>query len=60
MFKISFQPADALLFTGVDNNKVVSNSSRNIEKLAKSNFIKALCEAEEFSFLTSNTKRAFN
>ena len=60
MLKISPQLAGALLTTGIDNSKVVETSGRNNEKLAKSDFTKPVRRAEESSFLTPNTRRAFS
>lgn len=59
MLKISLQLAYSLLFTGVNDSKVVSSGSRNNKKLTKSNFIKPIYGPEEYSFLTLNTKQIF-
>lgn len=42
IFKITSQPAGMLLFTNIDNNKVVSSDSKNNKKLPKSNFTTAM------------------
>ena len=59
MFKTSPQPADTLPATAVDNSEVIESNGRNIEKSAKSDFTKPVRIAEEPSFLTPNTRRAF-
>ena len=59
MLKISSQPAGILPATGFDNSKIVSSSSRNNRKLAKSDFIKPVRKAEEPSFLAPDIRQAF-
>ena len=56
---MSPQLADALLATGIDNSEVFGSSSRNDEKLAKSDFTKPMHGAEEPSFLTPDARPAF-
>ena len=59
ILKTSSQFSDALPNTGVDNSKVVNNSGRNNEKLAKSDFTKPMRGVEKSSFLTPNAKQVF-
>ena len=59
MLKTSPQPAGALPVTTVDDSKVVGSSRGNKRKSAKSDFIKPVRKAEEPSFLTPDTRRAF-
>ena len=59
MLKTSFQLADALPATGIDNSEVVGSSSGNEGKSAKSDFTKPVRRAEEPSFLTPDARRAF-
>ena len=59
MFKTSFQLDGTLPATGIDNSKVVGISDGNDRKLAKSDFTKPLCRAEDPSFLTSDIRQAF-
>ena len=59
MLKTSLQPAGILPATAVDNSKVVGNNGGNERKSAKSDFTKPVRGAEEPSFLTPNTRRAF-
>ena len=59
MLKISLWPACILPATGIDNSEVVGSSGTNSGKLAKSDFIKPVCRAEEFSFLALNARQAF-
>ena len=56
MLKTSHQPIGALLATSVNDSKVVSSSSKNDRKLAKSDFTNPVHGAEESSFLTSDTR----
>ena len=55
MLKASPQVAGIFLATIVDDSKVISSSSRNDRKLAKSDFTKPVHRVEEPSFLISNT-----
>ena len=59
MLKKISQPAGTLSATSFDNSKVVGSNNRNDRKLAKFDFTKLMYEAEEFSFLTPDTRRAF-
>ena len=59
MLKTSPQLASALTTTTIDDSKVVGSSGGNERKLAKSDFIKPVRGAEEPSFLTLDTRRAF-
>ena len=59
MLKTSFQPADALPATAVDDSEVVGSSDGNEGKLAKSDFTKSVRGAEESSFLTPDARRTF-
>ena len=56
---MSRQPTGTLPATGVDNSEVVSNSSGNDRKLAKSDFTKAMRRAKKYSFLTFNARQVF-
>ena len=56
---MSPQSAGALSATIVNDSKVVSSSSRNNGKLAKSDFIKPMCRVEKPSFLTPDARQAF-
>ena len=56
ILKTSFQPADALPATGLDDSKVFGNSGENNIKSAKSDFTKPIRRAKESSFLTPNTR----
>ena len=59
MLKIRSKLADALPATSVHDSKVISSSSENNRKLAKSDFIKPMHRVEEFSSLTSNARQVF-
>ena len=59
MLKTSAKPAGVLPAIGVDNKKVFGSSGGNKKKSAKSNFTKPMRGAEELSFLTLDTRRAF-
>ena len=59
ILKINFLPTSTLLFTSIDNSKLIGNNSKNNRKLVKSNFIKAIRRAKKFSFLTFNTWYVF-
>ena len=59
ILKTSLQPTGPLPATSVDDSKIVANSDRNKRKLAKSDFTKPVCKAEEPSFLTSDARQAF-
>ena len=56
MLKTSPQPASDLPATGIDNSGVVSSSSGNNGKLAKSDFTKPMHGVEEPSFLISDAR----
>ena len=59
ILKTSSLTAGTLLATSVNDSKVVGRSGRNDRKLAKSDFIKPICKAEESCFLTLDVRRAF-
>lgn len=62
MLKINTQLFNNLLFTSINNSKVISSNNKNNEKLTKFtklDFIKTVCKVEEPKFLTLNTKQTF-
>ena len=59
---MSSELADALLYIGVDNNKLVSTGDRNYKKLAKYiklNITKAIYEVKKSSLVAFNIKQVF-
>ena len=56
MLKTSSKQAGALPATDIENGEVVSSSSGNNRKLAKSDFTKPVHGVEEPSFLITNAR----
>lgn len=53
---MKLQLTGALPSIGVNTRKIYSNSGKNDEKFAKSDFIKPMQKLEELSFITPNAK----